>query len=342
MNLVRSSWLRVAGMLALVVGISLATAAPAAAHNGNGGDSSDYEISITGYSADPTGVELQVIELGDRVELRRTTASEVVVLGYEGEQYLRLDAEGVWQNTNSPAYYLNADRFAAEQPPASVTPESPPAWERVSTGDTARWHDHRAHYMSLTPPDSVQADPDTAQLVHSDRIAMLIDGRAVAADVSVSWLPKPERMNWMIAASLLGALVTAALVLSAGARRSLPFLAIGAALAAMLGQGQAVAQLVIGGTLVAVAVLGALIRRPLVSTVAALASGTLAALRLEVFEHELLAGWIPGVWQRVVVVVALALGFGIAASALVTALSPTPPAVAGPHAEAQAEVTRGR
>ena len=30
----------------------------------------------------------------DRLELTRTTASEIVVLGYGGEPYLRLDAEG--------------------------------------------------------------------------------------------------------------------------------------------------------------------------------------------------------------------------------------------------------
>jgi len=325
MNVVRPSLPRAAGLLIVILASALAVAAPALAHDGTGGDSSDYKITITGYSGDPTGVSVRVIELGDRVELRRADAAVVYVLGYEGEQYLRLDAEGVWENTNSPAWFLNADRFAASQPPAGITADSPQEWVQVSTGNSIRWHDHRAHYMSLTPPQAVSDNPDVAQLVHSDRIDLVVDGRAVGVSIEVSWLPKPERLNWMIAASVLGALVTAGLVLLPSLRKVMPILAIDAAIATMLGQGQAVAQIVIGGMIVAVAVIAAVLRKPLISSVAALAAGTLAALRLEVFEHELLAGWIPGVWQRIVIVAALALGFGIAASSLVTALSPTPP-----------------
>lgn len=333
MVLVRPSWPRVVGMLLLVVGAAFAVAAPAFAHNGTGGDSSDYKITITGYVGDPTGVSLHVVQLGDRVELTRDGADVVFVLGYEGEQYLRLDSDGVWENTNSPASYLNADRFAATQPPAGVTKSSAPNWSQLSTGDTIRWHDHRAHYMSTTPPDAVTRNPDQVQLVHSDHIDMTIDGRAVSADIDVSWLPKPERLNWLVSASVLGALVTAGLVLMPVFHQAMPILAIVGATASMLGQGVAVAQLVIGGALIAVAVAAAVGRKPLVSTIAALGSGALAAMRLEVFEHELLAGWLPAAGQRVAIVVALGLGFGIAASGLVTALSPTATVTTKEHAD---------
>ncbi|MEO6125461.1 MAG: hypothetical protein ABIR32_17325 [Ilumatobacteraceae bacterium] len=324
MNLIRPLRLRAAGMLLVVVGAVFAVAAPALAHNGTGGSSSDYRITITGYSGDPTGVSLHVVQLGDRVELTREGANVVFVLGYEGEQYLRLDRDGVWENTNSPAFYLNADRFAATQPPAGITKSSTAKWSKLSTGNSVRWHDHRAHYMSTTPPDAVTRNPDQVQLVHSDHIDMTIDGRAVGADIDVSWLPKPERLNWMVAASVLGALVTAGPVLVPSLRRVIPVLAIVAGLASMLGQGAAVAPFVIGGVIISVAIAAALLAKPIVSMIAAVGAGALASMRLEVFEHELLAGWLPSVWQRLVIVVALALGFGIAASGLVTALSPTP------------------
>lgn len=324
MTVVRPSWLRSAGMLLLILTAAFAVATPALAHNGTGGDSSDYQIRITGYTGDPSGIALRIIELGDRVKLTRSSAAVVYVLGYEGEQYLRLDADGVWENSNSPASYLNADRFAATQPPKSVTAESTPSWIQLSAGDTVRWHDHRAHYMSTTPPRAVTDHPDLAQIVHTDHIDMMIDGVPVSANTEVGWLPQPERLNWMITASALGALVTAGLVLQLSLRRLLPMLAIAAAVASMLGQGIARTQLIIGGVIVLTAVAGAFLRKPVVSTIAGVAAGALAAMRLEVFEHELLAGWIPGIWQRIVIVAGLGLGFGIAASALVTALSPTP------------------
>ncbi len=61
---------------------------------------------------------------------------EVVILGYDGEPYLRFTADGVFRNTRSPATYLNEDRFANVTVPASADPEAPPEWERVSSSQT--------------------------------------------------------------------------------------------------------------------------------------------------------------------------------------------------------------
>ena len=330
MDLVRPSWLRAATLLVFALLVALAPAGPVAAHNGTGGESSDYRVTITGWKGDPSGVSLRIIELGNRVELTRDGADVVYVLGYDGEQYLRLASDGVWENVNSPAHYLNADRFAATQPPDDVTAATEPSWQQVSSGDTARWHDHRAHYMSVTPAPSVQANPDAGQVVHVDEVSLVVDGRAVSADVEVRWLPKPERINWLAAASVLAAAVTAAVVLIAPFRRIVPVLAVDAGVAALLGQGGSTTRLVIAGVVVGVALLGALLHRPLVSAAGGAAAGVLAATRLEVFEHELLAGWLPGPWQRIAIVVALGLGLGVAAASLVSALSPTPVGTAGP------------
>lgn len=324
MNLVRPSWLRALVLVVFVSVASFAPAAPALAHNGTGGAASDYRTTITGYEGDPSGVELRVVELGNRVELTRSGASVVMVLGYEGEPYLRLDADGVWENVNSPAHYLNADRFAATQPPDGLSARSDPSWNQLSTGDTARWHDHRAHWMSLTPPDSVTADPDVERVVHNDRLDMVIDGRSVSADVEITWLPRPRRLIWLGAASVLGAALTASFVLLASVRRLVPVLAIGAGLAATLGQGASTGRLVAGGVIVGLAVIAALARKRMVSVVAALAAGALAATRLDVFEHELLAGLLPAAWQRIAIVAALSVSLGVVAAALVTSLSPTP------------------
>ena len=81
------------------------------------------------------------------MELVRTTAKEVQILGYEGEPYLRLDADGVFENSNSPAHYINLDRFARKPIPASASAKAAPNWVKLSDGNSIRWHDHRTHWM---------------------------------------------------------------------------------------------------------------------------------------------------------------------------------------------------
>src|SRR3954454_7837067 len=151
MALVHPSLWRVLALVAIIGVVALGSPAAALAHGGNGGAASDYRVRISGYSGDRSGFELRIIELGNRVELRRTTAATVVVLGYEHEPYLRLDAGGVFENVNSPAHYLNQNRFASTVPPASATATATPSWTRIEAGASVRWHDHRAHWMSPTP-----------------------------------------------------------------------------------------------------------------------------------------------------------------------------------------------
>src|SRR5258706_7240692 len=84
---------------ALLAAMVLAPAEPALAHGGNGGRSSDYRIEVTGYEGDPRGITVHPVELGNRMELIRTSAKEVQILGYDGEPYLRPDPPGVFANT---------------------------------------------------------------------------------------------------------------------------------------------------------------------------------------------------------------------------------------------------
>jgi hypothetical protein len=145
-----------ATLLAIVV---LAPAQTAFAHGGNGGDSSDYRIEITGYDGDAAGFEIRPVELGNRMELVRTSAKEVQIRGYEGEPYIRLDATGVYENVNSPAHYLNLDRFSRMLAPSTATATADPTWVRLDGGSSVRWHDHRTHWMSPTPRQDVTDNP---------------------------------------------------------------------------------------------------------------------------------------------------------------------------------------
>ncbi len=330
-------------------GALLLPAGPASAHGGNGGSSSDYRAEITGYTdgaRGEEGFELQIVQLGSRVELRRTTAHQVVVLGYQGEPYLRLDADGVWENENSPAVYLNRDRFASQAPPATATPDAAPAWKRLHGGDSARWHDHRFHWMSTIPPPQVQADPGRPRVIFADNhLDLLVDGTPVSAVVKLSWVPRPHPWIWL---GLVAAAACLALVLIAFRPRVAPWVALVAAAAALVGRGPGTGWLVAGLIAVALAIAGVVSsvvpRRPAAPAhgakgagwpqVAArwlpVAAGAAAVAigfeRLDVFHHALTSGWWSGTPQRCLVAVALAGGVAVVASVFVspTALPSAP------------------
>ena len=73
--------------------------------------------------------------------------------------------DGVFQNRRSPATYLNADRQGTRAIPPEADPTAEPEWEQISTGQVARWHDHRTHWMGGLKPPGVQSDPDRRQTV---------------------------------------------------------------------------------------------------------------------------------------------------------------------------------
>ena len=101
----------------------------------------------------------------DQLYLWNKSKRPIIVLGYEGEPYLRITSEAVFENRNSPAAYLNKERFGGTSLPKSASPKAVPRWVRIETIPVAQWHDHRIHWMSKTPPPKVRANPDEAQHV---------------------------------------------------------------------------------------------------------------------------------------------------------------------------------
>ena len=88
------------------------------------------------------------------LEMAVEPGHEVVVEGYDGEPYLRFRADGtVQENQNSPAAYLNRNRYAGAEVPAAIAGRRPPppAWKTVAHGGHHAWHDHRIHFMGKRP-----------------------------------------------------------------------------------------------------------------------------------------------------------------------------------------------
>lgn len=194
----------------LVVGAALVgSAAPAAAHGGAGGGApaTNYRTRITSVSPGVPGMVVRVIDAGSRLELVNRTGEAVTVLGYQGEPFLRVGPDGVFTNLRSPATYLNADRNATSKIPAVADPKATPRWQRVDDSNTARFHDHRAHWMGADDPPAVQADPSAPQVIDpSWEIPLLVDGQRTTITGDLTWIPGPSPwLRYLIGAALLAA-----------------------------------------------------------------------------------------------------------------------------------------
>src|SRR3954471_21204596 len=140
---------------AVVVGgalLALLAAAPAFAHQGN----ANYRSVVHGITPAEPGLKLQVLNFDDRLQLDNRTGKTIVVRGYQNEPYARLLADGTVEvNHNSPAFYLNDDRFAQAKVPPSAKPSAAPDWHVVAPPGSFQGHDHRIHWMSSIPPKQV-------------------------------------------------------------------------------------------------------------------------------------------------------------------------------------------
>lgn len=182
-----------AGLVAALT-LVVATAAPAAAHNVSGVSSTNYLTTLDGLQPATPGITVRVVEKGSRIELTNTNDADVVVLGYEDEPYLRIGPDGVFENQHSPATYLNKDRQGSQSGGENADPEADPQWEKISSGHTARWHDHRIHWMGAS------VDRPDHRLVVEDQwvIPLRYQGEDLEITGQLLWIPGPSPFPWLL------------------------------------------------------------------------------------------------------------------------------------------------
>jgi hypothetical protein len=193
----------------LVVALLLVTAAPAGAHGLGGLTPTNYETQLQGVTPRVPGLEVEVVDLGTKVQLTNRTQHDVVVLGYDGEPYLRVGPRGVFENVRSPATYLNRSTTITGAPPKQADAKAAPVWRRVGGGDTARWHDHRAHFMGQNDPPEVARDPGQRRVVDNFEIPMRTGATAVVAHGQIIYVPPPSPWPWVIGSLVLAVIVFA-------------------------------------------------------------------------------------------------------------------------------------
>ncbi|MGQ5265108.1 hypothetical protein ACTWLT_30585 [Micromonospora sp. ZYX-F-536] len=195
---------------------TLLTAAPAAAHGADAPDGTDYRTRTSGVAPARPGLEVRVVEAGARLELTNRTGRPIEVIGYSGEPYLRIGPDGVFENSRSPATYLNRTIAGDTTLPAEADPAAPPSWRRIADGATVRWHDQRALWRESAPPDAVRAAPDREHRVRDWTIPLRDGGDPVQIRGTLDWVPPPDAYTWW-AVTIVGVLAVGALGLVAAA-----------------------------------------------------------------------------------------------------------------------------
>ncbi|MGH8886393.1 MAG: hypothetical protein ACRDYX_14695 [Egibacteraceae bacterium] len=234
--------------VAAVTALLVLPAAPAFAHGGGGSDASNFASTINGLATldgkgnpagppvDPPDVEWRVLANDALLQVTNRSGQELAVPGYSGEPYLRVGPEVVWVNRNSPAYYLNSDRYAQASVPEGVSAEAEPDWVKVSSKPVSAWHDHRIHWMSpALPPQVVATRAEQAVTVNDWVVPFTIGSRQLAVTGQLRWFPPTPWWPWLLAGlAVTGLPLVTALRRPAGAGRRLALIRAGAVVLGVL------------------------------------------------------------------------------------------------------------
>jgi hypothetical protein len=264
----------------------------------------------------PTGVRASLEDAGRQLELTVAPGHRVIVLGYEGEPFLRFDRSGVAASETSVT--ARGLRLLPSRPNGAT-------WVPVSSGRSFTWADTRV----WAPASALHGRAHVAWTV-----PLVDDGNRRAVTGELTKASTPPLWPWL----LLGALPLVLAVVAA--RRKRWFWAGTCGLAALAGFGTLAnlggfatgglsvsadrwVLLAVEVTLVVVAI--AVLLRPRARLIAIAALAAFAVLQslseLAVFRHGIVVSGLPA--SAVRAAGALALGAGLGAAALVF-LAPTP------------------
>ena len=211
---------------AAIVGVLLALVAASPALADPAGPT-DYLSEVSSVDPPTSTIDVSVLGGDSFLQLRVEPGTEVIVIGYRGEDYLWFRADGsIWENQNSPSKYVNDDRYGGGVIPPNADPDADPDWVEVADGGRWSWHDHRAHWMQEVRPFGQSEGDQILEAV----VPLRVDGVEVDVTVISTWMPAPSPIP-----AWLGAAVGALLAVAAAAlrRRDLPAVTAAVPLAVM-------------------------------------------------------------------------------------------------------------
>ena len=177
---------RAVALALAVAGSGAALPASAGAH----GESSAAIRSVIDRVEPPApAVEVEVLR-GRAAALAATNRGrdDLVVIGDEGEPFLRIGPRGTFANVNSRSWYRSGNPDGVSLPPTGARVGAAPRWKRVSREATWTWFDHRLHPATLTVPAEAAKGRRTVRL-DSWKVPMRLAGRPLEVAGHVEYRP---------------------------------------------------------------------------------------------------------------------------------------------------------
>ena len=198
---------RFVAVAALACAGVVVSASPAAAHGIGGTEPTNYETTLTRVEPAVRGVHVEVIDLGDRLRLTNDTDRDVVVLGYDGEPYLRVGPRGVFENRRSPATYLNRSRVPDRAPRGRPTPTRPRSGGGCQAGTPRRGTTTARTSWARRPHPWSGTTPTTGTCSTAGPWTLRDGNRAVRVRGLLTYVPPPSPWPWVALAVGTAALV---------------------------------------------------------------------------------------------------------------------------------------
>lgn len=213
---------------ALVAGLTVvlvvALGWPATAAGRPNPDAQYYGSIVTGIQPALPGLQVTVRDAGATITLTNGSGKDVVVLGYAGEDYLRITGDKVQENSRSLSAALNKAqgssgagiKFSGQGKPKAAN------WVDVSQGNSYTWHDYRTRWGSAQRPPSVVAEPHRAGQVFPWGINLKVDGQPALVRGAVTWSGTPlvsTKLKLLIAVAVLVVLLLIVMMMGRGRRR---------------------------------------------------------------------------------------------------------------------------
>lgn len=194
------------GLALAVVLMAAALLSPGAdAHFGSG--KKGYRSRIIAIKPAIAGIKAKVLYGDDQIWLDNHSGETVVIRGYSGEPYLRFGPGGIYVNGNSPAVYLNLDRYARSKLPKFASATAKPNWQKLAGTEIWAWHDHRIHWMSPIPPKQILDAPRKRHHLWNWKVPATANGKRFAITGSLDYVP-PKKDGFPVGlAIVLGALI---------------------------------------------------------------------------------------------------------------------------------------
>ena len=174
---------RVLGVLPLAITASVLIL-PAATTWADAAGPTDFQSSVVSIEPATPQIHPSIIGGDSFLRLRVDRGTEVDVLGYRSEPFIRFLADGTVEENRASASYLISKSRLGDDLPADFVDDAPPEWHTVADDGDYSWHDHRMHWMSNSdPPGKQPGDVVLQQTVH-----LVVDGAAVQLVVESVWV----------------------------------------------------------------------------------------------------------------------------------------------------------